>query len=217
MTWVRLDDGYPGSRKVKRLSDAAFRLDIQAICWCSEHLTDGFVPDDEIEDDVGRRIKKPRAAAAELVASGRWEEVEGGWSIHDYLVYNPSREDVLAKRAADARRKRTPRGIQPESDKDSTPESERNPSGLTTGLRAPRPVPSPIPPNPPPSGGQFHQDHKGQHPNCRRCRTNLRAEPEKPPPPPLCGNCEQRWVWNDDGTVARCPRCHPDEQQKASA
>lgn len=36
----------------------------------------------------------------QLVAAGLWEPMEGGWQIHDYLDYNPSRDQVLEEREA---------------------------------------------------------------------------------------------------------------------
>ncbi len=39
-----------------------------------------------------------------LVDVGLWDEVEGGYMIHDFLVYNPSRAEVLGKKERDAAR-----------------------------------------------------------------------------------------------------------------
>jgi hypothetical protein len=33
-----------------------------------------------------------------------------------------------------------------------------------------------------------------------------------PPPPPLCGQCEERWVEGPDGRWGHCPRCHPSQR-----
>lgn len=47
---------------------------------------------------------------------------------------------------------------------------------------------------------------------CRRLReqweANRPADAGPPPLPPLCGQCDERWIDGDDGLV-RCPRCHP--------
>ena len=43
MPWVRLEDTYPINRKVAALSDSAFRLDVEAICWAGRELTDGII------------------------------------------------------------------------------------------------------------------------------------------------------------------------------
>lgn len=98
MPWARFDERYPGNRKVRRLSDAAFRLDVSAICWSNEHLTDGKIPDDDLET-IGD-VKRAKSAANELVRKGRWEQLDDGYLIHDFLEYNPSKEKVLAQREA---------------------------------------------------------------------------------------------------------------------
>ncbi len=36
MSWVRLDDGSPGHRKIVGLSDAAFRLWIVGLTYCNQ-------------------------------------------------------------------------------------------------------------------------------------------------------------------------------------
>lgn len=49
-------------------------------------------------------------------------------------------------------------------------------------------------------------------PPCGRLRERweqARTEAAKPKPlPPLCGQCDNRWIETDDG-MARCPRCNP--------
>ena len=40
---LRFDDQFPIHRKVSGLSDAAFRLHVEAIFWCDRNLTDGFI------------------------------------------------------------------------------------------------------------------------------------------------------------------------------
>lgn len=118
MTWARLDDSFAEHPKVGRLSDAAFRAHVTAICYSARLLTDGFVPDAAVR-------AYPRKAVEELRKIGLWErEPDGsGWWLHDYLDYNPTRERVLAKRASDAARKRG--GVAEEPAPDSKRESQR--------------------------------------------------------------------------------------------
>lgn len=115
MTWVKLDDGFSDHLKVDGLSDGAFRLHVSAMCYCARNLTDGAV-------ERGRPLRLiPRfkqAFVAELVDAGLWDAVDGGWSIHDYLVYNPSRAKVLAEREAAAERQRKARDKRSESRRD---------------------------------------------------------------------------------------------------
>jgi hypothetical protein len=103
MPWAKFDDRYPWHRKVRPLSDAAFRLDVSAICWCAENLTDGVILPEHLP--LVSDVKRPAKAAAELVRQQRWHDdaagcgvcpdvPAGGWVIHDYLDYNPTREKV---------------------------------------------------------------------------------------------------------------------------
>lgn len=113
MPWVRFDDNYPDHPKVSELSDAAFRLHVSAICYSSRYLTDGFVSRGQL-----RRIATTDDLAGvldELVAAGLFEPADGGFWIHDYLDYNPSRDAVESRRASDRQRKRTPNGFHAES------------------------------------------------------------------------------------------------------
>lgn len=102
MPWVKLDDRFPSHRKIALLSDRAFRLHVAAICWCSENLTDGRITDRELT--LITRIRGVKATAKQLEDAGVWDRVEGGWVIHDYLDFNPSRDQVLAERKKNAER-----------------------------------------------------------------------------------------------------------------
>jgi hypothetical protein len=102
MPWVKLDDRFPSHRKVALLSDRAFRLHVSALCWCSENLTDGRIADRELP--LVAHVRGIKATAQQLEAAGVWDRADGGWVIHDYLDYNPSREQVLAERKKNAER-----------------------------------------------------------------------------------------------------------------
>jgi len=109
MPWVRFDDQYPIHRKVAGLSDAAFRLNSAAIFWCSRNGTDGFVPEEDL-DQVCAQVRDPARFAAECVRRGTWHIAayecasgdcpgprEGrGWVIHDYLYYQPTKDESEA-------------------------------------------------------------------------------------------------------------------------
>ncbi|MEU9558021.1 hypothetical protein [Streptomyces fumanus] len=102
MPWVKLDDRFPSHRKIALLPDRAFRLHVSALCWCSENLTDGRISDRELP--LIAKIRNVKATAQQLADAGVWNRTEGGWEIHDYLDYNPSREQVLAERKKNAER-----------------------------------------------------------------------------------------------------------------
>lgn len=71
-------------------------LDVCAMGYATEYLTDGFVPE-AIVKGLDPRLKTPYILAAQLVEAGRWHVVPGGYQIHDFLVYNPSAAEVRAE------------------------------------------------------------------------------------------------------------------------
>ena len=108
MAWVKLDDHFPEHPKVAALDEftpLCGWLYVCGLAWCNRHLTDGFIP----AGIVGRLASFDRLAfhvdghlspsdvvttesvIAELVMAGLWEEAEGGYQVHDYLDYQPSR------------------------------------------------------------------------------------------------------------------------------
>lgn len=112
MSWVLMDDQFPIHRKVAGLSDAAFRLHSAAIFWCRRNGTDGFVPEEDL-DQVCAQVRSPAGFAAECVKRRAWHladhdcasencpppRQEPGWVIHDYLEYQPTKnEDETARR-----------------------------------------------------------------------------------------------------------------------
>jgi hypothetical protein len=148
MSWVKLDDAMGDHRKVKRAltkSRPAVALHFLGILHCSRYLTDGFVEDEYVAEVLPAREREPALDA--LVQQGLWTVVDGGYAIHDYLEHNPTREKVLAQRAADAARKA--RGRQSESRGKSSgvqADSDRTPDGIQAESVRPvpsRPVPSP--------------------------------------------------------------------------
>lgn len=91
MAWVRIHDGAMTHPKIVGLSDKAFRLWIWGLSYSQQHLTDGLLP----VEAVPARLKR---AAADLTAKVLWEAHAVGYTVHDYLDWNDSREVVLKKR-----------------------------------------------------------------------------------------------------------------------
>lgn len=99
MTWTRLDDGFPSHPKVMGLTDGGFRALVTGLCYSNQHLTDGFVPNGVVKTRY----------AVELCAKHIWAlDTRGGYAIHDFLEYNPSKTEVVAER--DARKEAGRRG-----------------------------------------------------------------------------------------------------------
>lgn len=159
MPWAKFDDRFPSNRKVRLLSDGAFRLYVSAICWSAENLTDGVVKTSELR--LVADVKSARTRAKELVEAELFEVLEGvGWKIHDYHEYNPTAEQVRADRAAKTarqqrwRKKQQGEAPDPEPpngrrDVDASTDASRNASRNGTGDAAPRArVPDPTRPVP---------------------------------------------------------------------
>lgn len=111
MSWLRLDDGFADHPKLAAAGPLAAWLHVCALVYCSRYLTDGFLPSamvPRLADFRGIQTRgqdvSPEDLAARLADVGLWEPVEGGYRIHDYLAYNPSRAQVLEEREQTARR-----------------------------------------------------------------------------------------------------------------
>lgn len=93
--YVGIDVAMPEKPTVAPLSDAAFRLFIEAICYCGRNKTDGYMP-----KAILRRMGKP-AAIRELEQARHIESADDvTWQLPDYLVWNRSREQIEALNAA---------------------------------------------------------------------------------------------------------------------
>jgi hypothetical protein len=91
MTWIKLDDKLPNNPKILPLSDKAFRLYIEGMCYANQYLTDGFLADAVIKRlDAGN-------VASELIEAGLWDECNGGINIHDYMKHQTSKDEIESK------------------------------------------------------------------------------------------------------------------------
>jgi hypothetical protein len=95
MTWIKLDDTLPNNPKILPLSDKAFRMYIEGLCYSNQYLTDGFLP-----DAIVRRLGNP----IELIEAGLWLESDNGIQIHDYIKHQTSKKAVEEKRTANLER-----------------------------------------------------------------------------------------------------------------
>lgn len=194
MTWTRLEGRYPQSRKVRPLSDAAFRTDVEGMCWCNEEGTDGRILEEELAliGDGKRKAKH----AAELVRRGRWHAAgdpacdsdrcphdgqhPDGWVIHDFHGYNPTKAEV--EREREAKRDRQRRYMEKarhakrrtdDASQDATVDAPRDgPNDGSADVTPPRPAP----PRPEGSGGGAPPSTSGEHGG----RDDTRPPPAEP-------------------------------------
>lgn len=142
MTWVKFDDQATFHAKVIQAGNEVAGAWFRMTCWCSAHLTDGFLP-----EHVANLIAGRAEVVREAVAAGLLDEAPGGVRVHDYLDHNPSRDEVLKRREAERSRKSSEgkRGGRPS--KTLRTESDRNPAGSpapSERLPKPRPDPDPV-------------------------------------------------------------------------
>lgn len=103
MSWVRSDDNEPNHPKIFRAGAAAYGFFQAAKCYCSRNLTDGFVPVGDLSLVLpGLTFKQAVKLSMRLVECGLFEKEDAGYRVHDYLHYNPSRSEILERRATRA-------------------------------------------------------------------------------------------------------------------
>lgn len=104
MSWLKLDDHYFDHPKIAAAGRDGALLDLAGMLYCARFLTDGRIPTGMVRRLAP--VDDPASCAEILVSVGRWEPIEGGYMVHDYLKYNPSRAKVMQDRADDLARKR---------------------------------------------------------------------------------------------------------------
>jgi hypothetical protein len=95
--WTKLDDNFPDHEKVMEAGPLASWLYVCGLCYSNRLLTDGFIPAGQLRKLAD--VKNAPTLASTLVHVGLWEQVEGGYKIHDYHSYNMTAEEAKAKRA----------------------------------------------------------------------------------------------------------------------
>jgi len=102
MTWTRLSDNYTDRPEFEDMSLSACYLDVEALVYCNRLLTDGFLPAKKLPRIT--RSDDPEADMQELIDSGIWWEVEGGYQREwdDQMLAT----DVERSRADNAERQR---------------------------------------------------------------------------------------------------------------
>lgn len=157
MSWFKVDDGFLTHPKVYGIKAGPLALWLRAGCWCAGELTDGRIPARAL-----RGLEAKPAHVKELVDRGLWDPADDGFQFHDWLDYQPSREQVLRERAATrdrVERFREKKAARPVSE--TSPESAQlvkteaecfqahgHPcNGVSNGHVTPAPVPVPVPTN----------------------------------------------------------------------
>lgn len=117
MAWGRIEDNLWDNEKLAGVSDAAYRLYVQALSWANAKLTDGFVPSSRPARLA--ELRKPKDTIKELLDARLWhysgrpcascldwrkqksvtdEIPHGGYLIHDFHEYNRAAWAIRADR-----------------------------------------------------------------------------------------------------------------------
>lgn len=102
MAYIQVEASVRTHRKFLKAGPAASWLWLCGVGYCQDGLTDGFIPYEAI-DFLGIKGATARKLKVTLVAVGLWDEVPGGWMVHDYLKSNKSAAavaEVKAKRGS---------------------------------------------------------------------------------------------------------------------
>ncbi|WP_167198004.1 hypothetical protein [Brevibacterium pigmentatum] len=145
MPWGKIDDKLYSSPKWMTVSKGGKALWVSALSWCMAQLTDGAVTKQTCFM-LGASTKDARS----LVEAGLWDETPNGYQFHDWLDYQPSRQQVLAERESARQRQQRARDKASSSRKrhgvtNTVTHGEVQP--LVTGdvtVPPTRPVPTPI-------------------------------------------------------------------------
>lgn len=86
--YITLTNEYPRHRKIRGLSDAAFRLHVTLMATANEDRTDGVVLPVDLESR-GPKVKKELIDADLVHDMGK-----GGYVLHDYLKHQNSADEI---------------------------------------------------------------------------------------------------------------------------
>lgn len=108
MSWSKFDDQFYLNPKNAAMDRDEQDLYFASIIYANGQLTDGFIPAGvlmmlciwaKIEFEANAQASA-QAIANHLIEHGYWENAKGGFQIHDFLDWNPSRAEILALREA---------------------------------------------------------------------------------------------------------------------
>lgn len=132
MGWVRVSDDFYDHGAHAPLQLAEWGLWLWSLAWANRNLTDGVVP-----KAVVKRMDPDGLASAALIDAGRWHDKDDEVVIHDYLEFQPSKEQITAKREKERER------WQRRADSTPTPPPLRADSAATPPASQPQPQDTP--------------------------------------------------------------------------
>lgn len=105
MAWIKLDDQWMDNPKIVEAGRDGRDMWLASITYCAKHLTDGYFHKNllpMLAVMAGVDVAKCQQFARTLLDVGLWEAREDSYYVHDYLDYNPSKEQTESNRNARA-------------------------------------------------------------------------------------------------------------------
>lgn len=171
MPWVKLDDHFDENPKILKVGPLGMALWVSGLAYCNRNLTDGFIPSaiavrmlslefshpgdgqpmtilvggERADDDEQMGCVPSRFYIANmLVDAGLWDLAPGGYMVHDYQEFQPTRAQIEAERAEKQAAGRA--GGQASAKARAQAKSNGTESGRSTDSQAEsKPVPVPVP------------------------------------------------------------------------
>ena len=103
MSWVKLDDHWMDHPKIIKAGRDARDVWLASITWCAIQLTDGELPAEILPTlcvMAGVPVANCQTFAKTLLDVCLWDATENGYCVHDYLDYNPSKDQVEINKIA---------------------------------------------------------------------------------------------------------------------
>ena len=122
--WLKVDDNFPDHPKLEglegepRLWADAVALWLVVGCYCSRHGTDGAITTARLHRASRMTRRATEKAAKALVKCGLFEKTPRGFTMHDFLDYNPSSAEKADRLRRDRARKRASRASKSQGNRD---------------------------------------------------------------------------------------------------
>jgi hypothetical protein len=121
MPWIRVDDNFDEHPKFAKAGPLGIALWLAGLAYCNRNLTDGFIPWATAQsliswsfitsEEKGEKVWTCDVGSGQfgdnvtcpfvinlLLEAGLWDQVPGGYRVHDFHDYQPSKSQVLAER-----------------------------------------------------------------------------------------------------------------------
>ena len=114
MGWVRVSDDFADHEKFANVGPLGIAVWLAGLAYCNRNLTNGRIPRTAANrllyieglgiftSNYSGEDAQVSDGIAELVGAGLWAEQGAHFLVHDYLDYQPSRDEVQAQREKNA-------------------------------------------------------------------------------------------------------------------